>query len=333
MQNSKTILITGASGFIGSFLTDEALNRGYNVYAAVRKSTNTTILRKKNVHIIEFDFHDKELTSQQLSTLPAFQYVVHNAGVTKARRAADYFEVNYGNTLRLIEGLKATTGLPLKFIYISSIAAQGSCHGNSNQRGNDISIPKPLTEYGRSKLAAEQLITSMPELTFIIIRPTAVYGPGDHDFLKAVKFLCRGIDFKVGIKPQTLSFIYVKDLARVVFDALESKLINKLWFVSDGKRYNHRDFGKAVSKSLKRKIIHIPVPLKLAIFLGGANEIIAGLAKYPPLINREKIAELAAANWVYDSNPISMDLGFKPEFDLFEGMNETIEWYKKEGWI
>ncbi len=333
MQNSKTILITGASGFIGSFITDEALKRGYIVYVAVRRSTNTAALREKDVHIAEFDFQDEESVLHQLSSLPAFNFVIHNAGITRAINRDDYYEVNYGNTRRLIKGLKATTGLPQKFIYISSIAAQGPCNGNLTEHNNVLDSPMPLTEYGRSKLAAEQYIAKMPGLPYIIIRPTAVYGPGDHDFLRAVKFLCKGIDFRVGTKPQNLSFVYVKDLARVIYDALESPLINRLWFVSDGTNYNHLDFGKAVSKCLKRKVIHIPVPVKLAMVIGAVNETLAGFANKPALINREKLAELSAANWNYDNESISRDLGFRAEFDLYTGMIETIEWYKKEGWI
>lgn len=333
MQNSKTILITGASGFIGSFLTDEALKRGYTVYAAVRRSTNTAVLREKNVQIAEFDFHDEESVCHKLSSLPVFNYVIHNAGITRAMNRDDYYEVNYGNTLRLLEGLKASTGLPLKFIYISSIAAQGPFNGNSAANDNPLANSMPLTEYGRSKLAAEQFITKMPGLPYIIIRPTAVYGPGDQAFLKAVKFLRKGIDFKVGTKPQLLSFIYIRDLARVVYDALESTLVNKIWFVSDGTNYNHLDFGKAVSKCLKRNVMHVPVPLGLAMLIGAVNETFARLVNKPPLINREKLAELSATNWNYDNESISRDLGFQAEFDLYTGMNETIEWYKNEGWI
>lgn len=333
MSNSKTILITGASGFIGSFLTDEAINRGYNVFVAVRRSTNTTALRKKDVHIVEFNFHDEESVCNQLSSLPAMEYVIHNAGLTKALNRDDYYEVNFGNTRRLIEGLQATTGLPQKFIYVSSIAAQGPCNGSAALPGDAFANPMPLTEYGRSKLAAEQFIAKVRGLPHIIIRPTAVYGPGDHDFLKAVKFLKKGIDLRVGTKPQKLSFIYVKDLTRVVFDALESTLVNKLWFISDGGEYNHLDLGKAVSKCLNRKVIHLPVPVKLAMIIGAINETIAGLSKKSPLINREKLTELSAANWNYNIESISRDLGFKAEFDLYKGMNETVEWYKKEGLI
>jgi nucleoside-diphosphate-sugar epimerase len=333
MSNSKTILITGASGFIGSFLTDEAIERGYTVFAAVRRSTDTSALRKKDVHIVEINFHDEESVCHQLSSLPAMDFVIHNAGLTRARNSDDYYEVNYGNTRRLIEGLKASTGLPQKFIYISSVAAQGPFNGNAEVHGDAFSNSMPLTEYGRSKLAAEQYIEKMPGLAYVIIRPTAVYGPGDHDFLKVVKFLKKGIDFRVGTKPQKLSFIYVKDLVRVVFDALESTLVNRLWFISDGGEYNHLDLGKAVSKCLNRKVVHIPVPVKLAMIIGVINETIAGLSKKSPLINREKLTELSAANWSYDIESISNDLGFKAEFDLYSGMKETVEWYKKEGLI
>jgi UDP-glucose 4-epimerase len=332
MEGNKKILITGGSGFIGGFITNEAIKRGYSVYVAVRKSTNIDILKNQNLIIVEIDFSDVTDSNYKILNLPQFDYIIHNAGLTKALKRDDYFEVNYRNTIHFINALTAQSKAPKKFLYMSSLAAYGPGDENSTNPVLLASQPKPLTSYGQSKLFAEKVITTSG-IPYIIFRPTAVYGPGEKDLFKSVKLINTGIDFQVGTKSQHLTFIYVKDLARLVLDAIESPVSNKAYFISDSNLYSSMEWGKYVSENLNKKIIHIAFPLFLAKGIALINELLLRILKRATLINREKISELSARNWNCDVQALSTDFCFEPEYDLEKGLNETIAWYKKAGWL
>ncbi|MEN6619348.1 MAG: NAD(P)-dependent oxidoreductase [Rikenellaceae bacterium] len=331
MESKGDVLITGASGFIGNFLVDEALLRGYNVYVSVRQSTNINRLKKKQVNIVEIDFTNITETNQKILSLPQFEYVIHNAGVTKSLNKKDFFEVNDGYTQRLIFALIQQRKVPKKFFYMSSLAAFGP--GEMNSSIDLLSKPNPVTQYGKSKLAADRFITEKSGIPYIIFRPTAVYGPGDKDFFQTIKLIYKGADFQVGTKPQTLTFIYVKDLSRLVFDAVESSYSNKAYFVTDGNLYNSLDLGKCVSRRLNKKMLHIAVPIWLAKIIAATTEGFSKFTKKPSVLNREKISELSAKNWNCNIQPLVSDFNFKAEYDLEKGINETVDWYKKEGWL
>lgn len=333
MGYRKNILITGASGFIGNFLLDEAIKRGYLVYVAVRKSTNTELFTNKHVIIVEIDFSDVRDLYSIIFSLPQFDFVIHNAGVTRSLDKGDFFNMNYGSTKRLMLALSQQGKVPEKFFYMSSLAAFGPGELNSSNPIELDSLPAPVSLYGKSKLAAEQFIIENSEIPYIIFRPTAVYGPGDKDLFQAIKLISKGVDFQIGTRLQNLTFIYVKDLARLVFDALESPFSNKAYFVTDGNLYSNQDLGNCVSERLKKKVLHIAVPLLLAKILVTLIEYFSRISKRAPLLNNEKLPELSADNWNCDTMPLVEDFNFRAEYQLCKGMNETIDWYRNEGWL
>lgn len=329
----KKVLITGATGFIGNFLVEEALKRDYDIYITVRKTSNKETLADKNVQIVESDFSSTISLHNLIYSLPNFDYIIHNAGVIKSLDKKTFFEVNYLNTVRLIEALVQQNKEPDKFIYISSLAAYGPGDKKTTNPVLLSSKPRPVTNYGQSKLAAEKYIIDKASIPYLILRPTAVYGPGEKNLLETIKFINKGIDFQFGTKNQCLTFIYVKDLTRLVFDAIESLVLNKAYFITDGNLYNSIDLGRYVSQSLNRRNLHVPVPVGFAKIIAAIYEFISKAMKRPPVFNVEKVNELSAHNWNCDIQPTQLDFNFKAEYDLEKGMNETIEWYKKEGWM
>ncbi len=333
MDGEKNILITGASGFIGNFLTDEALARGYIVYAAVRETTDTTFLRKKNVNIVEIDFTECSDIFEKINSLPPLKYLIHNAGIIKAARKEEFHQVNYGNTKRLLDALMRTSKVPDKFLYVSSLASLGPCNGQFKSPIGLLTEPSPVTEYGKSKLETERLIESNQWLPYIILRPTAVYGPGDRDLLKLIRLINMGIDLQIGSGNQRLTFIYVKDLVNLAFIALESDKSNKSYCVSDGNPYSEYDFGRTVASCLNRRIMHVPVPVSVARAIAAVSEKWSEISGNPPLLNVDKINELSAKSWCCDTRPLMEDFFFRAEYDLQRGMSETINWYKKMKWL
>jgi len=329
----KKILITGATGFIGNFLVDEAISRGYNVYVAVRKTSNISKLKDKNVTIVELNFTDNNQLNNSFMQLPRFDYIIHNAGLTKSLKKDEYIEVNCRNTTRFIQALKQQHKSPDKFLYMSSLAAYGPGDENSTSPVLLDSIPKPVTTYGKSKLLAEKFIIEEANIPYIIIRPTAVYGPGDKDIFETIKLINKRVNFQIGTKDQNYTFIYVKDLVRVVLDATESDSLNKAYFVSDGNLYHNREMGIIVSYLINKSVVHISVPLCIVRIIASVVEFISRFTRKAPALNVEKIPELSARNWNCDIQPLKTDFNFSAVYNLENGLAETVNWYKQEGWI
>jgi nucleoside-diphosphate-sugar epimerase len=329
----KRILITGASGFIGNFLIEEGLKRNYEVYAATRKSSNIEHLKNKAVKLIEIDFDDKEDLNSKMASAPKFNYIIHNAGITKSLRKEDFFKINYRYTMNFFEAVSFSNHNPLKLIYVSSLSAAGP--GKA-----DLSVPvsmsdeaAPITSYGLSKLSSEKYIIEQSDIPYIIIRPTAVYGPGDKDFFNMVKLINKHIDLMIGSHKQALSFIYVKDLSRLIYDLLESPVINKSYFASDGNSYDKTSMSDLMAEIMQKKIHRFYVPVILAKMIAGISETASRITGKALVLNPEKVKEFSACNWNCDISSLMNDINFKPDYSLEQGLKETIAWYKQKGWI
>ena len=215
------ILITGASGFIGSFIVEEALRRGFETWAAVRKSSSRAYLQGKRINFIELNLSSQEQLMDQLRGRD-FDYVVHAAGATKCLHQDDFHRINTEGTRNLAEALMALQ-MPLKrFVFVSSLSIFGAI--KEQQPYDEIretDTPQPNTAYGRSKLEAEQYLDSLgTRLPYVILRPTGVYGPREKDYFVMAKSIKQHSDFAVGYKRQDITFVYVTDVVQAVFLAL-----------------------------------------------------------------------------------------------------------------
>ncbi|MFT6783171.1 MAG: UDP-glucose 4-epimerase, partial [Saprospiraceae bacterium] len=176
----QKILITGASGFVGGFLVEEALNRGLEVHAAVRRSSNREHLKDERIKFILIDFENNDAL-KSIFLLHKFDYIIHNAGLTKTPIKEQYFKVNATYLENMVEALIESDTVPIKFTFISSLAAYGPAEHTEYGIVTEDSEPHPVTNYGRSKLQAERYLKSKSEINYSIIRPTAVYGPREKD--------------------------------------------------------------------------------------------------------------------------------------------------------
>ena len=329
----EKILITGASGFIGNFLVEEGLKRNYEVYAAIRKSSNIEHLKNKSVNFIEIDFSNKEDLNSKLASINEFKYIIHNAGITKSLKKESFSEINYQYTKNFIEAIKQTNLNPSKFFFVSSLSAAGPGKADTSIPISLTDESAPISNYGLSKLAAEKYITEISNFSYIIVRPTAVYGPGDKDFFNMVKLINNHIDLMIGAHKQALSFIYVKDLSRSIFDLLESPVKNKTYFISDGNCYDKTAMSDLIAEILQKRIIRFYTPVFLAKIIASFSEIISSITGKVSVINLEKIKEFSAINWNCDISQLIDDIKFKPDYSLAQGLQETIDWYKQRSWI
>jgi len=331
------ILITGGSGFIGSFITEKALDKGYETYASIRKTSSLKYLSDKRIKILYLNLTEKDALAKQLSdlksTIGKFDYIIHVAGISKAAKPEEYDIVNFNYTKNFINALISSDMIPKCFIYISSLASYGPGKKGTKEPVKLSDTPCPINLYGKSKLKAEKFIQSQINFPYLIFRPTGVYGPREKDYFVFFQTINRGIEAYVGYDKQYITFIYIKDLVTLLFKALESSIRNKEYFVSDGKYYDTETFSRISKDVLNKKTIKIKVPLTIVRSFASLMEMIYKPFGKIPTLNKEKVYILEATNWICDVEPLKTDFNFEAEYDLEKGVREAIEWYKNEGWL
>ena len=333
------ILVTGASGFIGSFLVEKGVEKGFSVWAGMRASSSKKYLPTEGVDYISLDYSSPEKLRAQLLVFKekhgVWDYIIHAAGLTKCVDKKDFFRVNYEGTANFLSALDALGMHPRKFIYLSSLSVYGPVREKMPYVPiKDSDTPCPNTEYGRSKLMAEEFIKEKAAFPYVIMRPTGVYGPRERDYFKMAASIKKHVDFAVGYKPQTITFIYVKDLVKAIYLAIESPVKNRCYFVSEPQGYNSRAFSDYIQKEMGVKhVLHIKAPvwfLKVVSFFAEWGARISGK---PSTLNSDKYNIMKQRNWLCDTEPIEKELGFKVDYPLARGVKESIEWYKKEKWL
>ena len=334
----KKVLIVGAGGFAGGFIVDEALRRGYEVWAGVRETTSRRYLTDSGIKFLTLNFEDPE--SLEMSIKSAFQeenekwdWVVYNLGATKALTFSDFSKINYDYLRYFLQALKKAGKTPERFLLMSSLSVLGPVHEKDGGKFTENDIPRPNTRYGASKLKAELLLQT-EGIPYIIFRPTGIYGPHDKDYFLMLKSLSKGFDFSAGYKQQLLSFIYVEDLARAVFDALEKAPANQTYLLSEEKTYTQKEFRKIAAHELGKKgVITLPMPLWIVKGVSTIAEKWGVARMKPSILNRDKFNIMKQRNWDVDISKAKRDFGFSPKVSLQEGVKKAVEWYRKENWL
>ncbi len=321
------ILITGSSGFVGSFLVEEALNRGYDVYAGIRATSSKKYLQDSRIKFFNIDLSSRQELEQSLKK-EKFDYIIQNAGVTKAKKDDTYFRVNAHAVDDFVHVLKHMDAIPSKFVMISSLAAYGPADNKEENIVKGTSIPRPVTTYGRSKLKGEQLLKEHKDFPYAIIRPTAVYGPREEDLLTVYKMIKSRLELLIGYEDQRLTFVYVKDLVRAIIDVMASPITGKDYFVTDGDVYSATEFNDEVKKHLKTTTLKLKLPVSLVRIMAILSEKMSSLSGNYPALNLEKVKELECMSWECDISNLKEDINYQAEYNLSEGLKETIGWYK-----
>ncbi len=335
---AKKILITGAGGFIGGFMVEEALKRGWDTWAAVRPSTSREYLADERIKFIELDFNDTSSLSRQLSAVISengkWDYIIHNLGATKCANFMDFNKINYQYLRNFVDTLIAIDAIPEAFLLMSSLGAAGMGDEKDYTPISTKTIPNPNTRYGLSKLKAETYLSTLPDFPYIIFRPTGVYGPREKDYYMMMKSIAAGFDFSVGMRKQLLSFIYVEDLTVAAMDALAAGAERKVYLMSEDRAYTQREFRKIVAKELNKNFV---MPIKCPMWIVYAVSVIAeewGKVKMQPsTLNRDKFKIMKQRNWSCDISDAQKDFNFTPRHSLAEGIHKSIEWYKNAGWL
>lgn len=328
------ILITGASGFIGSFIVEEALRRGFETWAAVRGSSSRQFLTDERIHFIELNLSSEEQLTEQLRGLQ-FDYVVHAAGVTKCLDKQDFHRINTEGTQHLVRVLLALQMRIKRFVYISSLSIMGAIR--EQQPYTEIlesDEAKPNTAYGKSKLEAEKWLATVKDLPYVVLRPTGVYGPRERDYFMMAKSIKSHTDFAVGYKQQDITFVYVTDVVQAVFLACEKGVTGRKYFLSDGEVYQSSTFSNLIRKELGNPWwIRITAPIWVLRVVTFVGEYVGRLTGKVTALNNDKYNIMRQRNWRCDIEPARQELGYEPQVKLEEGVRRSIKWYKDNGWL
>ena len=331
----EKILITGASGFIGSFIVEEALRRGLDTWAAMRRSSKKDFLTDPRINFIELDLSSEERLTEQLRG-HEFDYVVHAAGVTKCLNAEDFYRINTEGTKHLVNALLALQ-MPLKrFVYISSLSIFGAIRERQPyEEIRETDTPQPNTHYGRSKLKAEQWLDALTiSFPYVVLRPTGVYGPRERDYFLMAQSIKQHTDFAVGYRRQDITFVYVQDVVQAVFLACEKGQTGRKYFLSDGQVYQSSTFSDLIRRELGNPWwIRVKAPIWVLRIITFFGDKIGHLTGKITALNNDKYHILRQRNWRCDIEPARRELGYEPHYTLEQGVPITIKWYKENGWL
>ena len=329
------ILITGASGFIGSFIVEEALNRGFETWAGVRTSSSRKYLQDNRIHFLDLDFSSEDRLVEALRN-HEFDYIVHAAGATKCLHKEDFYRINYEGTKNFVHAILKTQTSLKRFVYMSSLSVFGAIKEHRPYLEIDENdTPRPNTAYGKSKLKSEQFLDSIGnDFNYVILRPTGVYGPREKDYFLMAKSIKQHIDFSVGYKQQDITFVYVKDVVQAVFLSLDHGMSGRKYFLSDGNVYQSKTFSDYLYNELGLHWwIRIKAPIWLLRIVTFFGEYIGRMTGHMTTLNNDKFNILKQRNWRCNIEAACDELGYHPHYGLRLGVSEAVAWYKANGWL
>jgi nucleoside-diphosphate-sugar epimerase len=329
-SNQGMTLVTGATGFVGSHVVDRLLERGRKVRCLVRRSSNLRYLQDSR---LEFAYGGFDDATDWEAALAEVDTIYHVAGVTFARRARDYFDVNQRGTERLLAAALKQRGQIKKFVLVSSLAAIGPSRDGTPV--DEATPPAPITPYGHSKLMGEEAVRAVGDLLpCTIVRPPAVYGPRDYALLELFKAIGRGMMPMIGRYDKQVSLVHARDLADGIILAGDSdRSTGRAYFISSAEVYSMRGLAARIAEMMGRRARSLAIPRPLAFGVALAAEGVAALTRKPPVINRDKVRDLSERCWGCSIEQAKRDLDYHPQILIEDGLRETIDWYKREGWL
>ena len=324
------VLVTGGTGFVGSHLVERLLADGYAVTCLVRDLGRLRWLEGLQVQLVEGDCTRPESLG---AALQGVSVVFHCAGLTKAMHARDYYTVNHLGTKHLLAACAQHSSGMEKFILVSSQAAAGP--SREGRPVAEADSPHPVSDYGKSKLLAEEAALACRDLfPVVILRPPCVYGPRDVDVFELFRWAGRGLTLEISGGDRYLNLCYVHDLTRaLVLSAQSTTTSGSVYFVAESRSYSWSEFGALLLSTGGVPGRTVKIPYGAAYLAGLASEIGSLFTKRPALTSRQKVREAAQRYWLCDVGKIDNDLRFRAEYPLQKGLELTWEWYRKNKWI
>lgn len=325
-----TSLVTGASGFIGRHLVDTLAASGEDIRCLSRGPAAPDA--RRNVTHFKADYSRPDLGLAD-DVLRDVRTVYHLAGATRAVSAREFNQANVTVTERLIDRLIARSPERPRFIFISSQAAAGPARDAEHPR-RESDPEAPIEDYGRSKLAAEKLVRAR-EIPSIILRPVAVYGPADRDFLSIFSMIKRGVAVYPGTRHAAISTVFVKDLVAGIITAARSDAsIGHTYFLGDDRPASWKEIYDVIGEVLGHPHpLEVKIPHGVVAVAGSIGDLVGSISGRPPLINSSKAMLAAPRYWLCSSAKARADFGFSTHTSLLGGMRATYDWYLRNRWL
>jgi len=326
------VFLTGGSGFVGSHVLDQLLAQGIPTRLLLRRTSSKRWIPTDS-KLLEWSYgslDDPISLAQALS--PELTHVIHCAGLIQAASPVDFYRANAQGTRNLLEAIRQT-GLKLqRFVLISSLSA--SHPASPDQPAKETDPSAPLSEYGKSKLAGEKEVRNHCPCPYVILRPSAVYGPRDVAFLPLFRLAQKGF-YPKRTRPFYLNPIYVKDLARVIVASLDHpETPGQTIHVTGPDVIEVSEMGKQLCSMFGKRPRPIPLPFWFLQLAGWLSTTVSRLSRQPILFAYGKDRELTAPGWVADRTLLqTLFQNHIPFTPLQQGLQETLQWYQKEKWL
>ena len=312
------VLLTGASGFVGSHVAEKLVAAGYALRCGLRLSSSRRWLDGLNYETVLLDLQNRGGLERACENV---DLVVHAAGVTRAKDEATFFRVNTEGTLNLAHAAQRQ-GVS-RFVFVSSLEA----HGPDGAGGPDSS-------YGHSKLDAETGLRDMNGATLevVVLRPAGVYGPRDTDLLPLFKLA------KLGFLPApatggVLQPVHAHDVAGAVLAAATRSAAFGPFPVAEPRSYTWPEVGQGLAAALGRSVTTLKVPAAVFLAAGYGLESVAKLLDQTPQLDSRRARALAVHTYTCDVAATQREFGWQPDYPLYEGLAQTARWYERQGWL
>lgn len=310
------VLVTGATGFVGSHVAEALVARGFDVAATVRPTSDQRWLVGLPLTRRQLDFGAPERLAQALDGVEA---LVHVAGITRARRDAHYRSVNADGTRAVLQAA-AAAGVK-RCVLISSLAARGP----DGAQG-------PQSPYGHSKLAAEHVAASFEgRLAIDVLRVAGVYGPRDTDLLPLFR-LARSGALLLPPRAGRLQPVFAADVAELVTGLIERRLGFGPWPVAEARSYGWDELAELLSAALGRRVRSLHAPRAVFLAAAGASEGVAALLGSAPTLDRRRALDITDS-YTCDVSATESASGWCARTGLAEGLERTVRWYRERGWL
>lgn len=323
-------LVTGGTGFIGSHLVDKLLKKGYEVKCLTRKTSNTRWLKGKKIEIVDGGFYNDDTLKKAVEGV---DYIFHIAGAVMSKSKKGFFLSNQIATKNLAEACIKHNKNIKRFIYLSSGTACGPCiNGKPNVETDKCN---PITTYGKSKIAGEnELLKRAKDLPITIIRPSAIYGPRDEAIYQYFMAVSKGLISLIGFSAKYVSLIHSHDMVSGIMLAAENeKAVGQIYNISSERPYSWQEIGNICKNVIGRKTITLRLPHFIVYAAGAVSQFFGYFTKKGSVFNIEKAKDFTQEHWVFSPEKAMKELGYGQEISLEDGIRDTIDWYRKNGWM
>ncbi len=328
MMNKNTkVLVTGAAGFIGSHLVEALKEKGYSIVCLAHPEDNTFHLESLDLKVIRGDLADSHALERAVDGV---EVIYHLAGILFNRNPDSLFKTNYVGTKNIVNACKSKKIHLKRFLYVSSASVSGP---TGEKIMNEECLCRPINDYGKSKLLAEQFLMSPQNIyPTTIIRPVQVFGPRG---LNSLFLICRVA--KKGFLPDfiqgRLSLGFIDDIVRGIIQACEHpQTEGEIYLIGENRIYFLSEIIRVFSKAVRQNLIRIRLPYVFLYSIAAVVEFFCKIKTTAPPLTRWLVHSYARQfEWCYDTSKAERDFGYRSETSLEEGAKITVEWFKKAG--